>query len=83
MGAGLDTDGNLREVNLRAKCRAVMIGVTLRGLAHHHVESKAAARNLTVGAQTRRVGGVKRVHAQATAAVRIKVVAIVEAWAVM
>jgi hypothetical protein len=56
-----------------------MIGVTLRGLAHHHVESKAAARNLTVGAQTRRVGGVNRVHAQATAEVRIKVVAIVEA----
>jgi hypothetical protein len=56
-----------------------MIGMTLRGLAHHHVEGEAAARDLAYGAETSRVGGVDGIHAKAAAQVRVKVVAIVKA----
>ena len=79
MCAGLHADGHLGEINLRAKSCAVMIGMTLRGLAHHHVEGEAAARDLAYGAETSRVGGVDGIHAKAAAQVRVKVVAIVKA----
>ena len=56
-----------------------MIGMTLRGLAHHHVEGEAATRDLAYGAETSRVGGIDGIHAKAAAQVRVEVVAIVKA----